>query len=93
MCEKIYVWNCCEVGRLSDWVVARLPLTCLTSQSSCERWREVHSVHCVFSECENRMSVHFCLCVVSRGECCDVIVVDGGIFLSRCLIVASPCGC
>ena len=43
----------------------------------------------VFSECENRMSVQLCLCVVSKESV--VIDVDGGIFISRCLIVTLPC--
>ena len=44
------------------------------------------SVHCVFSECENRMSIQFCLCVVSRGECCyccgwHLFLVDAWLWL------------
>ena len=54
--------------------------------------KEVCSVYCVVSRCENRMSIQFCLCVVSKKESA-VIVVDGGIFLSRCLTVALPCRC
>ena len=50
----------------------------------------MHFAYCVFSECENRMSVQFCLCVASRGESV-VIVVGDDIFLSRCLTVALPC--
>ena len=46
-------------------------------------------MRCVFSECENRMSIQFCLSVVSKESV--VIDVDGGIFLSRCLTVALPC--
>ena len=43
----------------------------------------------VFSECENRMSVQLCLSAASKESV--VIDVDGGTFLSRCLIVALPC--
>ena len=46
------------------------------------------SVRCVFSKCESRTSIQCCLCVVSKESV--VIDVDGGIFLSRCLIVALP---
>ena len=45
----------------------------------------------VFSECENRMSVQLCLSAVSKKKKSAVTVVDGGIFISRCLIVALPC--
>ena len=49
------------------------------------------SVCCVFSECENRCPFSF-YCVLFQEGSVIVIVVNSGIFLSRCLTVALPVG-
>ena len=77
-----------EVGRSSGLVMVKLPLTCLMFLH-CSEGEEVCFVCCVLCGCENRMSIHFCLCVVSEESA--VIVMDGGIFLGRYLVVALPC--
>ena len=55
----------------------------------CERKCIQNAVCDVFSECENRMSIHFCLCVVSKESV--VIVMDDEIFFGRCLTVDFTC--
>ena len=76
--------NCGKVASAMFWC-----LSVIVSERN-----EVHSVHCVFSKCEIRVSVLFFfflfVWVLLQKES-DDIVVDDGTFLSRCLIVALFC--
>ena len=75
-----------KAGRLSGWVVVRLPLTCLISQCCCEWWEK-----CILCPVDVRTECPFSFVYVLLQEESVVTVVDGGIFLSRCLAVALPC--